>query len=110
MKLIFVITDLHRAESALSRLSGRGFPVTLVHEERAILASGSGTLMVGVPDGAVERVLGLLDEVCGAQASQADVLLPASDPTDLMVTAHAPIIEGGVSIFVVDINRFERIA
>jgi uncharacterized protein YaaQ len=110
LKLIFAITGYQRAESVLGQLSGRGFPVTLVHEERALLGSGSGTLMIGVPDGAVNRVLGLLDEVCGAQASQADVLLPASDPTDLMVTAHAPIIEGGVSIFVVDVSRFERMA
>ena len=66
--------------------------------------------MIGVPNGIVGPVLGLLDELCGARVSQADVLLPASDPTDLMVTAHAPVIEGGISIFVVDVSRFERMA
>lgn len=110
MKLIFAVTDHRRAESALGYLTGRGFPVTLVHEEREILAPGRGTLLIGVPDGAVSRVIGLLDDLCGAELSQADVLLPASDPTDLMVAATAPVIEGGIAIFVVDVSQFERIA
>jgi uncharacterized protein YaaQ len=110
MKLIFAVTDHRLADTVLKHLAGRGFPVTLVHEERGLLAPGSGTLMIGVPDSAVARVLELLETTCGAQVSQADVLLPASDPTDLMVTARAPVIEGGISIFVVDVSRFERMA
>jgi uncharacterized protein YaaQ len=110
MKLIFAVTEHRLAEAVLNHLTGRGFPVTLVHEEKALLAPGSGTLMIGVPDGAVGRVVNLLEHACGAQVSQADVLLPASDPTDLMVTARAPVIEGGISIFVVDVSRFERMA
>ena len=110
MKLIFAVTDHRLADTVLKHLAGRGYPVTLVHDERGLLAPGGGTLMIGVPDGAVARVLELLETTCGAQVSQADVLLPASDPTDLMVTARAPVIEGGISIFVVDVSRFERMA
>lgn len=33
MKLIFAVTERRIAESALAYLSGRGFPVTLIHEE-----------------------------------------------------------------------------
>lgn len=110
MKLIFAVTDHHRALTAFGQLAGRGFPVTMVHEDRAPLSPGSGTLLIGVPGGAVGPVLALLDEVCGAQVSQADVLLPASDPTDLMIPARAPVIERGTSIFVVDVNRFERMS
>lgn len=110
MKLIFAVTNHHRAETALNHLYGRGFPVTLVHENRGFLEPGSGTLMIGLPDGAVDRVLLVLEEICGARVLHTDVLLPASDPTDLMVTARAPVIEGGIAIFVVDVSRFERIA
>ena len=56
--------------------------------------------MIGVPDGAVDFVLTVLDHVCGARQRQVSALLPGSDPTDLMISEHTSVIEGGVSIFV----------
>lgn len=110
MKLIFAVTERDLAESALSYLSGRGFPVTLIHEEGGFLIPGRGTLMIGVPDGAVDFVLNILDEQCGARVRETNALLPASDPTDLMLTERSSVLEGGVSIFVMTVRQFERIA
>lgn len=110
MKLILAVTERSLAEIALSELVGRGIPVTLVHEMGGMLSPGQGTLMVGVPDGAVEFVMTVLDSVCGARVRQVSALLPASDPTDLMISEHSSVVEGGVSIFVIPVRRFERFA
>ena len=110
MKLIFVITERPLANEAMAELSGRGFPVTLVHEEGGLVEPGQGTLMIGVPDGAVDFVLTVLDHVCGARLRKVSALLPGSDPTDLMISEHTSVIEGGVSIFVLSVRRFERYA
>ena len=110
MKLIFAVTERALADTAMSELTGRGFPVTMVHEAGGLLAPGQGTLMLGVPDGAVEFVLNVLDRVCGTRLRQVNALLPGSDPTDLMISEQSSVIEGGVSIFVVPVRRFERFA
>jgi uncharacterized protein YaaQ len=110
MKLIFAVTERGLAESVMDELTGRGFPVTLVHEDGGLLVPGQGTLMVGVPDGAVDFVLNLLDHRCGARLRHVNALLPGSDPTDLMVSEHTTVIEGGISIFVLPVRRFERFA
>lgn len=108
MKLIFAVTERRIAESALAYLSGRGFPVTLIHEEGGFLNPGQGTLMIGVPDGAIDFVLNMLDEHCGARVRETNALLPASDPTDLLMTEQSAVLEGGVSIFVTTVRQFER--
>lgn len=110
MKLIMAVTERSLADAAISELVGRGFPVTLVHEAGGMLMPGQGTLMVGVPDGAVDFVLNVLDTVCGARLRQISALLPGSDPTDLMISEQSSVVEGGVSIFVVPVRRFERFA
>jgi uncharacterized protein YaaQ len=110
MKLILAVTERRLAEAVMDELSGRGFPVTLVHEDGGLLVPGQGTLMVGAPDGAVDFVLKLLDHRCGAHLRHVNALLPGSDPTDLMVSEHTTVIEGGISIFVLPVRRFERFA
>jgi uncharacterized protein YaaQ len=110
MKLIFAVTERDLADATLGYLRGRGFPVTLIHEEGGFLIPGQGTLMIGVPDGAVDFVLNVLDEQCGARIRETNALLPASDPTDLLVSERSAVLEGGVSIFVVNVRRFERIS
>jgi uncharacterized protein YaaQ len=110
MKLVLAVTERTLADVAVSELVGRGFPVTLVHEAGGILVPGQGTLMIGVPDGAVEFVMNVLDRVCGARLRQVSALLPGSDPTDLMISERSTVVEGGVSIFVVPVRRFERFA
>jgi len=47
---------------------------------------------------------------CGTRLRQVSALLPGSDPTDLMISEQSSVIEGGVSIFVVPVRRFERYA
>ena len=110
MKLIFAVTERSLADMAVSELIGRGFPVTLVHEAGGLLLAGQGTLMIGVPDAAVDFVLNVLDQICGARLRQVSALLPGSDPTDLMISEQSSVTEGGVSIFVVPVRRFERYA
>ena len=108
MKLIFAVTDRARADATISELTGRGFPVTLIHEEGGFLVPGQGTLLLGVPDGALDFVLNVLDQTCGTRLHRVNALLPGSDPTDLPISEESLVIEGGVSIFVMPVRRFER--
>jgi uncharacterized protein YaaQ len=108
VKLIFAVTERALAEETIGELTSRGFPVTLIHADGGFLVPGQGTLMIGVPDGAVDFVLNVLDHICGSRLHRVNALLPGSDPTDLLISEHSSVIEGGVSIFVMPVRRFER--
>lgn len=108
MKLILAVTERALADATLAELTGRGFPVTVIHEDGGFLVPGQGTLMIGVPDGAVDFVLNVLDQTCGTRLHRVNALLPGSDPTELPISEQTTVIEGGVSIFVMPVRRFER--
>jgi uncharacterized protein YaaQ len=110
VKLIFAVTERDLAHHALSDLTGRGFPVTLIHEEGGFLIPGQGTLMIGVPDGAADFVIGLLVERCGTTMHSVDSIVPASDPTEYLIRQRSTIVQGGLAIFVMTVSRFERFA
>ena len=110
MKLIFAITERALAREMLAELSGRGFPVTLLHEEGGVLVPGQGTLMLGVPNGAADYVIRYLIERCGTRADPIDALLPASDPTEYLIREQSVIVQGGLAMYVLNVARFERIA
>ena len=109
MKLIFAVTERALAADLLQDLSGRGFPVTLIHEEGGFLVAGQGTLMIGVPDGAADLVIRHLVERCGTTMQPVDSLIPGADPTEYLICEQSVIVQGGMSLFVLNVSRFERI-
>jgi uncharacterized protein YaaQ len=110
VKLIFAITERELAQHVLGDLTGRGFPVTMIHEEGGFLIPGQGTLMIGVPDGAADFVISLLVDRCGTTTQSVDSLVPASDPTEFLIRERSTIVQGGLAIFVMPVSRFERFA
>jgi len=39
-----------------------------------------------------------------------DSLIPGSDPTEFLIRERSVIVQGGMSLFVLNVSRFERIA
>ena len=108
MKLIFAVTERGLARSALDELTGRGFPVTLIHEAAGFLVPGQGTLMIGVPDAAVDAIINALADRCGTRVQPVDGLVPASDPTEYLIRENSAVVQGGLALFVMTVSRFER--
>lgn len=111
MKLIIAIAherDKHRLEDALLQ---NGLTFTKLGSTGGFLRQGNVTILVGVEDEDVPRVLGVIKEAC--QSSEQYVNLPGqmvgSVPTLDVFAPHPIRVEaGGAVAFVLSVDGFER--
>ena len=112
MKMIFAIMRSNEADHAVRRLGQSKIFVTRLSSQGGFLKQGNVTLMSGVQDDQVDQVLEIIRQECGPhQRITVNVPHAASAGNVDSYTASAPVsVElGGASVFVVDVERFEKI-
>lgn len=107
MKLIFAIVSNDDASKAQTALVGSGFQVTRLATTGGFLMAGNTTFLCGTEDDRVEQFIGIIKENCKPRSqaiSDSDLLgaqLGAAYPLEVSI--------GGATIFVADIDRFEKV-
>ena len=108
MKLVIAITQDEDTANLITKLTEEGFRVTKLASTGGFLKSGNTTLLIGVDDEKVEALVDVIEKVC----SPREVTTSAS-PTLIAEEAFMPysynIKVGGATIFVLDVDRYERI-
>ncbi len=106
MKLIFAVVNRDDANAVTQSLARKGFSSTRLSTMGGFLMAGNVTVMVGVPDEKVQIVLDIIKEHSHSRKQ----MIPAT--TDMgsgyYPTATVEVTVGGATIFVVDVDRFER--
>lgn len=105
MKLIYAI--VRNADSGIvsEELNKKGFYVTKLSSTGGFLREGNTTLLIGTEDDKVEQVIDIVKKEVGPrqQILANPVALPNFNSSQVMVSM------GGATIFVMDVDRFERI-
>ena len=107
MKLLLAIVNKDDANYVNSGLSKAGFIATKISSTGGFLLSGNTTFLIGVDDGAVEKVF----EIIARYSKKRTVHIPA-DPlySHAHITAMpTEVTVGGATIFVLNVERFEHI-
>ncbi|MGH2585294.1 MAG: cyclic-di-AMP receptor [Dehalococcoidia bacterium] len=107
--VIMIVASNDDSERLMQTLVQEGMPATRVGSAGGFLRRGSSTIFSGVPAAEVERLLTIVRRTCPVRTELAPVqTLPlvgvatgASEPVEVRT--------GGAIVFVVDIERFERI-
>ena len=106
MKLIIAIINRDDANSVTRALSKNGFSSTRLSTTGGFLMAGNVTLLIGVEESKVQPVLDLIHEHSHARKE----MIPAT--TQLTHASYAPanveVTVGGATIFVVDVEQFQR--
>jgi uncharacterized protein YaaQ len=112
MKMILAVIQADDANRVVRALNEAGFRVTRVATQGAWLRRENATLLVGVEDNKVNDVLGVLRN--HAQRRTAYINVPAeSSALDGMMGASGMPLEvevGGATVFVLDVERMERLS
>jgi uncharacterized protein YaaQ len=109
MKLVVAIVvqrDLDELEYALRR---RGHHAVVIDESGAVGRAGNATLMIGVQEQWLFDLMEIIEETCRARVRFVNPAALLADPPDFV---SRPIEErqGGAAVFVLNLDRFERIA
>lgn len=106
MKLLFAIVNRDDSNTVTRNLSRHGFSSTKLATTGGFLMSGNITLMIGVEEENVQQVIYIIKE---HSHSRKHVISTSEMGLDLDSAAPLEVNIGGATIFVVDVDRFEKV-
>ena len=109
MKLVLAIINRDDTRAVTINLTKKGFSSTRLATTGGFLMAGTETLLVGVDEEKVQTVIDIIKEFSHSRKQ----LIPTNTATEAgygyFPSAPVEVTVGGATIFVVDIERFERV-
>ena len=107
MKLIIAIINRDDANTVTQNLNKNGFSSTRLSTTGGFLLAGNVTLLVGVEEEQVQAVIDIIRK-CSHSRKQ---MVPAFTEMShgFMPVMPVEVTVGGATVFVVDVERFERL-
>jgi len=107
MKLIIAIINHDDANAVTQSLTRHGFSSTKLATTGGFLMAGNVTILVGVDEEKVQEVIDVIRE----QSHSRKQMIPTTTEMSYgyYPTMPVEVTVGGATIFVVDIERFERL-
>ena len=109
MKLILAIVHDIDGNNLMSALNKEGYSVTKLATTGGFLKAGNTTLMVGVSDEKVEAVVDVIRSKCDRRKRMVVNPNVMGNIESSMAPFPVEIDVGGATIFVLDVDRFEKI-
>lgn len=110
MKLIIAVVQGCNADRLLRALSARGFQATVIDASGGLLRQGNVTILIGVQEALVAEALRLVKQHCQSRTGYINPLMPVVEPGEFYVSDPLEVQVGGATVYVVDVERYERIA
>lgn len=108
MKMVIAIVHSDDAGALVKALSQAGFGVTHVKSAGGFLRKTNATILAGVPDRDVDRVIDIVRQRCHARTEHVTPLPPVVEPGEVYMPYPMEVDVGGATIFVLDVARFEK--
>lgn len=107
MKLVISIVNQDDSSVVTRVLTKRGFSSTALATMGGFLMSRNVTILTGVDEEKVQTVVDIIRECCHSRKE----MIPTTSDISYGYYPSVPveIVVGGATIFVVDIERFERV-
>lgn len=109
MKLVFAIVSNDDASTVMKELNKEGYSVTKMASTGGFLRVGNVTLLVGTDEEKVQKAI----DIIGKHSAKRKQVVFSSEPyigaSAGYMSFPAEIEVGGATIFVVDVERFEKV-
>lgn len=107
MKLVLTIVNHDDSNAVIQNLTKRGFSSTKLATTGGFLMSGNATILVGVNEEKVQDVIDIVHEFSHSRKQ----MIPTTTEMGYGYYNSVPVevTIGGATIFVVDVERFERV-
>ncbi len=109
MKIVLAIVQSADAPVLASVLTGAGYQSTILSTTGGFLRSGNSTVLTGVADDLVDEVMDMISTHCKSRIERSGTVPRAMQPGELHITPPDEVEVGGAVVFVLDVERFERV-
>jgi len=109
MKLVFAIVHDEDGSKVMEELNRNGFSVTKLCSTGGFLKAGNTTLLVGVEE---EKLASVMEIIKRKSKSRKQVINSSITPNGMggmFVPYPVEVVVGGATIFVLDVERFEKV-
>jgi uncharacterized protein YaaQ len=109
VKLVVAIVHNEDAAALVDALLDRDFRATRLHSSGGFLKQSNATVILGVDDPQVDDVLDIVRETCHARTQVVSPMPPIMEPGEFFMPYPLEVEVGGATVFVLPVERFERI-
>lgn len=110
MKLVIAIVQDEDANNLSTSLREKGYSLTKLASTGGFLSSGNTTFMIGIKAEQIDAVIDIIKEECKTKKKVTASTPPSSCCSAGGYIPHTiEITVGGAVVFVVDVDRFEKI-
>jgi uncharacterized protein YaaQ len=109
MKIVLAIVQSIDAPVLVAALSAAGHQSTLLSTTGGFLRSGNSTVLTGVAEDGVDEVVDIIGVHCKPRVERSGTAPRAIQPGELQISPPSQVEVGGAVVFVLDVERFERI-
>ena len=109
MKLIYAIVHDEDARKLTDELNKEGFSVTKLSSSGGFLKSGNTTLLTGVEDDQVEKVISIIEDKSKSRTETIDPSMTTNATGGMFMQYPVEVTVGGATVFVVNVEQFKKI-
>jgi uncharacterized protein YaaQ len=109
MKLVVAIVHNEDAGALVDALLDKEFRATRVSSSGGFLKQSNATLFLGVEEGDVDEVIGIVRDTCTSRTQVVNPMPPIMEPGEFFMPYPLEVEVGGATVFVVPVDRFERL-
>ena len=107
MKMLIAILNADDASAVIQNLMKEGYSVTRLSTTGGFLRAGNVTILIGVKDDRVQAVI----DIIGKYSKSRKQVIPTTSEAGINFYPSMPVevTVGGATIFVTNIERFEKV-
>lgn len=109
MKLVIAIVQDDDASDLVEAITEKGYRVTKLATTGGFLKSGNTTLLIGVEKEKLDKVIGIIEEICKTRKQVVTSPTPMAGTAGVYIPYPVEVEVGGATVFVVDVDKFVRI-
>ena len=109
MKLVVAVVHHEDAGALVDALLEKEFRATRLQSSGGFLKQSNATIILGVDDDAVDEALGIIRETCHSRTQIVNPMPPIMEPGEFFMPYPLEVDVGGATVFVLPVERFERL-
>jgi uncharacterized protein YaaQ len=109
VKLVVAIVHHEDAGALVDALLDREFRATRLASSGGFLKQSNATVILGIEDDNVDEVLDIVREACHPRTQVVNPMPPIMEPGEFFMPYPLEVEVGGATVFVLPVERFERI-
>ena len=109
MKLVIAVVQDDDVEDLVEALVKEKIYSTKLASTGGFLREGNTTLLIGVEKDKVDSVISIIKDICKSRKQTFTTPIPPTGSAGVYIPYPIEVMVGGATIFVVDIDRFEKV-